>query len=310
MFHHFHDGGIHLKTQGSISKDDFYKIIKFIGKKNILNAEDFFFRFKEKRLKKNNVCLTFDDGIKCQMDVALPVLEDLNIKGFFFLYSSLFTGKPDLLEVYRYFRVNYFKNLDDFYDKFFNILNINLNEFFNLSAKDVKNMLVRFPFYSINDVKFRLVRNKLLSKAKYDNTMKLMFNEKKFIPNKHYKNLFFEKKDLVKLHSLGHSVGLHSHNHPIAIEKLSYAQQKNEYQKNLKIFLDILKIKKNDIKFMSHPCGSYNNDSLKILKDLGIELGFKQIMEIEIEKKMKKINNSSLEIARQDHAQILIMMNK
>ena len=43
MFHHFHDDGIHLKTQGSISKDDFYRIIKFIGRKNILNAEDFFF---------------------------------------------------------------------------------------------------------------------------------------------------------------------------------------------------------------------------------------------------------------------------
>ena len=30
MFHHFHDGKFHKKSQGSISKDDFYKIIKFI----------------------------------------------------------------------------------------------------------------------------------------------------------------------------------------------------------------------------------------------------------------------------------------
>ena len=60
---------------------------------------------------------------------------------------------------------------------------------------------------------------------------------------------------------------------------------------------------------MSHPCGSYNYNTLRILKELGIELGFKQIMTIEPEKGMKKINNSSLEIARQDHAQIIKMMN-
>ena len=88
MFHHFHDDGIHSKSQGSISKDAFYKLIKFIGKKNILDADIFFEKFKENKLKKNEVCLTFDDGIKCQVDVVLPVLEDLKIKSFFFPYSS------------------------------------------------------------------------------------------------------------------------------------------------------------------------------------------------------------------------------
>ena len=55
---------------------------------------------------------------------------------------------------------------------------------------------------------------------------------------------------------------------------------------------------------MSHPCGSYNNNTLSILKELGIQLGFKQIMTLEKEKGMKKINNSPLEIARQDHSKI------
>ena len=46
------------------------------------------------------------------------------------------------------------------------------------------------------------------------------------------------------------------------------------------------------------------------LKEIGIELGFKQIMTIEKEKRMNKVNNSSLEIARQDHAGILSRMKK
>ncbi len=55
---------------------------------------------------------------------------------------------------------------------------------------------------------------------------------------------------------------------------------------------------------MSHPCGSYNNDILEILKDLGIELGFKNVIIIGKEKKMKKINNSYLEIPRQNYSDI------
>ena len=41
MLHHFHDNGIHSKSQGSIDKDDFYKMINFIGRNNILDADVF-----------------------------------------------------------------------------------------------------------------------------------------------------------------------------------------------------------------------------------------------------------------------------
>ena len=99
MFHHFHDKKKHKKSQGSISKDEFYKIIKFVGRKNILNAEDFSLRYKENKLKPNHLCLTFDDAIKCQYDIVLPLLEDLKIKSFFFIYSSLFENKPDLNKI-------------------------------------------------------------------------------------------------------------------------------------------------------------------------------------------------------------------
>ena len=60
---------------------------------------------------------------------------------------------------------------------------------------------------------------------------------------------------------------------------------------------------------MSHPCGSYNKDTLEILKELNIELGFKQIMTLEPEKGMKNVNNSNLEIARQNHSEIWKRIN-
>ena len=119
----------------------------------------------------------------------------------------------------------------------------------------------------------------------------------------------FQKSDLQTLKNLGHLIGLHSHNHPTLFEKLNLNEQKNEYEKCLTLISNILSISRNEIKYMSHPCGSYNNDTLKVLKELGIELGFKQIMTIETEKGMSKVNNSFLEIAREDHSNILKRMN-
>jgi hypothetical protein len=56
---------------------------------------------------------------------------------------------------------------------------------------------------------------------------------------------------------------------------------------------------------MSHPNGSYTNDTLKILKKLKIEIGFKQNMMAD---NKKKINNSVYEIARNDHANIMSLL--
>ena len=309
MFHHFHDDGIHTKGQGSIDKDDFYKMINFIGRNNILDADIFFEKFKNNKLKEKEVCLTFDDGIKCQIDVALPILEELKIKSFFFVYTSMFEGKPDNLEIFRYFRMNYFNNVDEFYNSFYQVLDKDLKTFFEDNNDKIKATKIKFPHYSIEDTKFRLVRDIFLTKSHYEETMFLMLKEKQFNYKDFFKKLFFQKDDLIRLDSLGHLVGLHSHNHPTLLEKLNYDEQKDEYEKCLSSISNILDKPKNEIKYMSHPCGSYNKDTFEILKELGIELGFKQIMTIEPEKGMKKINNSFLEIARQDHAEIYKIMN-
>ena len=309
MFHHFHDNELHTKGQGSINKDDFYKMINFIGRKNILDADVFYEKFISNTLNNSDVCLTFDDAVKCQIDIALPVLEELNIKSFFFVYTSMFEGNPDNLEVFRYFRLNYFTNINEFYNNFYNFLDKDLNFFFEKNINKINKIKNKFPFYTTEDIKFRIVRDNFLNKSQYEENMLKMFKAKKLNHKDFYKKLFFQKTDLQLLNNLGHVIGLHSHNHPTLLEKLSYDEQKNEYEKNLSLISSILDKPKNEIKCMSHPCGSYNEDTLQILKELGIELGFKQIMTIEPEKGMKKINNSFLEIARQDHADIFKRMN-
>ena len=310
MFHHFHDRDKHKKSQGSISKDEFYKLIKYIGRENIINADLFYQKLKENKLSKHEVCFTFDDSVKCQMDVALPVLEDLKIKSFFFIYSSIFEYRSNNLEVYRFFRTNFFKNMEEFYQFFYQFVDKDLSFFFKEKENILKEKKMKFPHYSYEDLKFRMVRDHFFDKKEYDNIMKNLMKEKNFKPELAYADLFLNKSDILNLNNLGHTIGLHTHNHPMTLEKLDKESQKFEYEKNLQVLSELLGKKKDEFKSMSHPCGSYNEETLKILKELGVEIGFKQIMKIEKERGMKKINNSHLEIARQDHAEIIHRMDK
>ena len=53
---------------------------------------------------------------------------------------------------------------------------------------------------------------------------------------------------------------------------------------------------------MSHPCGSYNELTFKVLKKLGIKLGFKQI---NTKTQKYKVNNFFYDIPREDHSNII-----
>ena len=60
---------------------------------------------------------------------------------------------------------------------------------------------------------------------------------------------------------------------------------------------------------MSHPCGSYNLNTLKILKKLKIEIGFRQMIGKNLKYKKFITNQSNLEIAREDHSNIVKKFN-
>ena len=310
MFHHFHDNLKHKKTQGSITAKKFEDIINYIGPENIISPNEFKKNILNKKVNKKKVCFTFDDAIKCQFDIARPIMDKYNIKAFFFIYTSIFDGKPDLLEIYRYFRVNYYKNINKFYYDFFSEIKYDLKFYFKIYENEIKEMKNKFPFYSILDIKFRIIRDSYLKNSEYVRIMSNMMKRKGFNYKKFFNKIFLQKKDVTKLYKEGHTIGLHSHTHPTKIEEMNYQEQLKEYSDNLIRLKLISGDPLIDIDTMSHPCGSYNLDSLLALKNLKIKLGFKQIMTVEKNKNMKRINNSSLEIARMDHALICRMMKK
>ncbi len=311
MFHHFHDNKKHIKQQGSISEDEFYKIIKFIGRENIIDAKDFYKLFINKENHKKKVCFTFDDSLLCQFDIAFPILNDLKIKSFFFIYSSLYDGKPDMLEIYRYFRMNFFQDIDEFYEIFFKKFNeiinyFNLNEFDKFHTDDFNKLKNKAPYLSSNDTKFRVIRDEILKKEDYSKIMDALFKDYEFDYRSIMKKLFISKEQLKFINQFDHEIGLHSHRHPTSMQKLSYDEQLLEYSENKKIIESI--IEENIIFSMSHPNGNYNRNTLEILRNLDITLGFKPNMVFE--EPLYKDNNSFLEVARENHTNIMKLINR
>ena len=215
MFHHFHDNKNHLKVQGSFSRNQFYKIIKFIGRKNIVDADTFYLKKKEKKLKSNDM-FTFDDCLKSQMDLALPILEDFKIKAFFFVYTNTFNEKTNLFEVDRFFRNNFFKKVNNFYYNFYEELNTfgykkKIEYFLKRKSKNIEKYKKRFPHYSIEDIKFRFVRDDLINNSIYKRLILNMMKKFNFNYLKKAKELSITKKDIKILKLKNHIIGLHSH---------------------------------------------------------------------------------------------------
>ena len=304
MFHHFHDN-FHLPAQGSLSASDFDHMISWLSDRyEILNAQEYKSKFLSRTLKNTDICLSFDDALKCQYDIALPVLRKNNISAFFFVYSSAFSDNPDFLEIFRYFRTNKFDSVDEFYNYFFDFLIQNdKDEYLSQQSQysSLDNYLSAFPFYTENDKWFRYLRDQYLGNKKYTNVMLEIISDKGIDINEAKKNLWMQEDELLKIHENGHVVGLHSYSHPTQMSKLTTDQQVKEYQQNLTHLSKVLKT--SEITSMSHPCGDYNMDTLSLLKGMGIQIGFRSNMDV------KEIK-SPLEIPREDHANVFIEMNQ
>jgi len=296
MFHRFHDGSSDVVGQGSISDDMFEKIINYIGIENIISPDVWLKKIKNNTLSKHDVCLTFDDGLKSQVHIALPVLKKYNLKAFFFIHSLTFFNKIDYNEVFNMLINTKFEQLSDFLDEFLLLNNLDISYFDNESyRKYEKDLIAKFKFYTENDIKYRYLRNTLSEEGVFINMVKNVFDNNNISIKKESKNIWLNEDDINALTKDGHTLGLHSYSHNINFSRLSAENQASEYSNNknhLETLVDY------QIESMSHPLGSYNHDSLSILKKMNICCGFRS--DNTIPEGYGSINPTSLEIARVD----------
>jgi peptidoglycan/xylan/chitin deacetylase (PgdA/CDA1 family) len=301
MFHHFHGEG-HPVSQGSIDANRLADMIKFIeGKFQILDSREWVEKSLAGRLRSNELCLTFDDALLGQKEVALPVLEALDIKGIFFVYSSVFEGGLERLEIYRAFRTIHFDSVEEFYSDFFPLVDeAATDDGYKKAMEGFKedSYLADFPFYSDDDRKFRFIRDVALDNDSYNKIMDGMIERVTSI-QKLSKSLWMQDSDLVDLVGAGHVIGLHSYSHHTTLADLNLSDQHSEYSRNVDHLKNVLGDYPASI---AHPCNSYTDETLNILNNLGIRLGFRS--------NMAQPDKVGLEHPREDHANILAMMEQ
>ncbi|MCA1012696.1 polysaccharide deacetylase family protein [Halobacillus halophilus] len=301
MFHHFHNDE-HVKGQGSISAATLADMIDFVGCKYILSASDWYERAVAGKLDKNDLCITFDDNLKCQYDVAYPVLKSYGIKAFWFVYTSPLEGELERIEIYRHFRCSNFASVNDFYQAFLKAVQTSpylkrvekaLNNF------DPSKYLTEFPFYTKEDKIFRYIRDRILGAEPYQEIMEQMLIDYQVDIGQLKGKLWMNEEQLRQLDSEHNIIGLHSHSHPTYLGRLPATEQEKEYRKNASVLKNVLA---KDPVTVSHPCNSYNQDTLSILHKLGVKVGFRANMYGNL--------SSRYEYPREDHANILKEMGR
>ena len=301
VFHHFHKVNEIPQGQGSITSDKFEDIIKFIGLNKILNPEDWLEIQNTKRKNKSYVCLTFDDALLSQYEIALPILEKYNLKAFWFIYSSVFNGVLEEFEVFRKFRSIYFQSLDLFYDTFlkeyskFDFPKIEFSTF----GRKISYVKENASFFSDKDIKFRLIRDEIMSPKQFSILMQSMIAKCGTNCETIAQNLWLNDTHLKKLSEKEHLIGLHSYYHPFKFSDLSYESQFTQLKKN---YDHILRVTSVTPKVISYPNNSYDHRTIKILKKLDIENGFRADM---FNNKTLNGSNIKLETSRMDSSEIL-----
>jgi len=271
MFHHFHGRSHNDDYAGSFSSSDFERIILNIGLKNIYGPLEWTELFMRGELEESKYCLTFDDGLRSQVDVALPILRNYGLKAFWFVCSSPYSQEFPRLDLYRRFMYQYFDRVEDFYEMFFHKVPCS-HESFDASYKNWSSkMLETFPFYSEWDVKFRYVRDRLLSKHSYEVIVDSIIDEFGLTLQELAEGLWINERDLKSLQEEGHVLGMHSHDHPTNFAELDVAEQAEQYRRNLAFLSTISQ----GVFSMSHPCGAYTAATIDLLESFGITIGFR-----------------------------------
>ena len=301
MFHRFHREGDRPVGICSVSDVKFEAILRYVGTERIISPREWLARVKSGRLQSTDICITFDDGLRSQFEVALPVLNRLGLKSFWFVFSKVLSGGADRNEIASYLASFIFPSTKEFAERFEQHATLAADELtsptFIAFSKILKK---RFDFYSDVDIRFRYIRNFLLSREKFDAIVDRMIGEAGLTVTEIASRLWFNEQDLLTLHRNGHTIGLHSFSHPFILASLPLSEQKAEYKTNHR---HLSAITGSPLESMSHPLNSYSKETLGILKNLNIACGFCSNMDVP--KGSEVVNPSNLEFARVDSAELL-----
>lgn len=240
-------------------KKRFEEIVKYFSKKyNVISLKDY--RYIDKK-SDNNIMFTFDDGTLDHYENVYPILKKYNCSGLFFITSSIITENP--LDIQIIHKLLEKVSLDELYSELCNQIkyyDIDINKLFLKKTLDNNKM----AFFK------QMLQYILPEKVRKDI---LLLLTKKYEIDTDTNHIYIGIDKLKKMKKNGMYFGIHTVSHP-RLSLLNYDKQKEEIYNNMNFLLKE-KLIDNDLKCIAFPYGDYDNNTIKIMKELDINYGFK-----------------------------------
>ena len=262
LAHYFVPDEAH-RVQGALTPDEWARELDAYGAR-LISADEWMDRALQGELT-DEVCVTFDDGLREAYVYAKPALDARGICAAWNVYTQPLVGVPHSLERWRWVRNHAFGSLEKFYEVWRRYCNQLLLPIDGL-VYGTKHYLEDRGYLSQDDRDFRHWRNEVASPVQYEHVMTDL--ERKSGKTWDAADHWLTAADLRRLLHDGHVIGLHGHRHFTVAGSLE--EQRVEWATSAAL-LRGLGI---DARTASYPCGQITDAAGAWFKDHGIQLAW------------------------------------
>ena len=249
--------------------NNFKKQINFFIKNfNVLTNDDFIEIIKTKKIpKKKSILLTFDDGYIDHWKFVYPYLKEKKITGNFYPSIQAIKNNKVLDTNKIHFILEKEQNRQKILDLIFKFTKKYMNK--NKEDLDIHTIQTNSRYDDKETVLIKKLLQTYLPLKTREKIVNKIFsiilnnNEKTFS-----KKLYMNKNHLVEMFKNNMFIGSHGNNH-FWWKDLNYKNQLSEVKKSIDYFKKIGVYNRNFS--VCYPYGSYNSDTLKILKKFKVK---------------------------------------
>lgn len=227
---------------------------------------------------KPPLLLTFDDGYIDHYNVVFPILNNMGLQGSFFISAQVFCENK-LLDVNKIHFVLASADIDNLYNDVINQIKYYSKEGWELPPveKLIEKYAIANRFDNAKTVFVKRILQTALPEKLRGIIASNLFEKYINLPEDVFARELYLNKDQIKcMKNNGMFIGLHGYNH-YWLGNLSKEEQTNEIDKallNMEEFID------KNCWIMNYPYGSYNKDTIEIIKQRGCVAAFSTVVDI------------------------------
>ena len=301
MYHYVRPDGIDLPELNYLNLDIFKKQLDYFQNNyGFISQEEFYYSIDANN-EKDGVVLTFDDGLSDHYRYVLPELKKRNLWGIFYISTKYYIEeKKELLGVHRihYLKAKY--GAKKILSETLKLVDESMLDDENIGTFD--NEIYKYSNYENDEKKLRRLFNYYIKYEHRDEILdKLMadYSDEKTIAQDWYLNI----DELKELHQCGNIIGSHTVNHKV-LSRLNYHEQKFEISESFNFLKSFLNLDKLNFCYPYGYDSSFNEDTLKILKELNVHNAVK------FDNMIQKKNINRFEISRIDCNQYIEVLSE